>query len=34
MLGLKNKNLFSKALLLPCNFRNFTRTLAGFSRKQ
>lgn len=29
-LGLKNKNLFSKALLLPCKFKNSTRILAGF----
>ena len=25
-----NKNLFSKALLLPCEFKNLTRILAGF----
>lgn len=32
-LGLRNKNLFSKALLLLCNFKNLTR-LAGFSWKK
>ena len=25
VLGLRNKNLFSKALFLPCNFENLTR---------
>lgn len=33
-LGPKNKNPFSKALLLLCNFRNLTRMLAGFSGKK
>ena len=26
-LGLRNKNLFSKALFLPCNLKNLTRVL-------
>lgn len=30
-LRLKNKNLFSKALLLPYNFKNLTRILLASS---